>query len=151
MSRAIPESKNHRNAVLALVRIGRIAQHSLYFPMELSWHYVVMGILYIVAGMAHWFFPRVYRGIMPPWIPAKNALIWISGVAEVSLGLALFIPGLQRIALFGIIAMLATFLPVHVYMVRHASRFPGIPKWLLWVRLPLQLLLMYWAYQYIPQ
>ena len=42
-----------------------------------SWHFTLMGVLYVLAGFAHWLYPGVYLGIMPPWIPWKKSLVWI--------------------------------------------------------------------------
>lgn len=108
-----------------------------------------MAVIYLAAGLAHWFFPKVYLGILPPWMPWKRAVVWASGLAEVLLGAALFMPGLAPWALYGIMLMLVAFLPVHAYMLRAYQKFRKIPLWALWLRIPLQGALIYWAYAYL--
>lgn len=116
--------------------------------MAFTWHYYLMAGMYIIAGMAHWVFPKVYGRILPPWVPGKKFTVWVSGLAEIALGVALFFPQLKDAALWGIIGMLLLFLPVHFHMLSDPRAGKGIPRWLLWLRLPLQAGLMYWAYAY---
>ena len=117
--------------------------------MSHPWHFIAMGVLYIVAGLAHWIFPRIYLEIMPPRIPFKRSMVWLSGLAEVILGAGIFIPSWRDPALYGIMAMLIAFLPVHIYMLQEKQKFRRIPLWLLWIRIPLQGLLVFWAYSYL--
>lgn len=117
--------------------------------MTYAWHYIAMALLYIAAGLAHWIYPKIYRRILPPWVPWKTATVLLSGVLEVLLGILLFFPAWAPYALYGIMAMLLALLPVHGYMLRHADRFPKIPYALLWVRIPLQGVLIAWAWSYL--
>ena len=117
--------------------------------MAFTWHYYLMAGMYLFAGLAHWIFPRVYGKILPPWIPWKRFTVWASGLLEVLLGIALFFPEVKDWALYGIIGMLFLFLPVHVYMLQDPRASGGLPRWLLWLRLPLQAGLMAWAYCYL--
>ena len=43
----------------------------------------------VVAGVLHLVFPKPYVSIMPAYLPAPAALVWISGVAEIAGGLGL--------------------------------------------------------------
>lgn len=52
-------------------------------------------------------------------------------------------------AVYGIIAMLIVFLLVHFYMLSGEKASTGIPKWILILRIPLQFVLMYWAWSYL--
>ncbi|MBC2839172.1 MauE/DoxX family redox-associated membrane protein [Robiginitalea sp. SC105] len=117
--------------------------------MAYSWHYYLMAGMYVVAGFAHWIFPRVYGRILPPWIPFKRFTVWGSGVLEAGLGIALLFPHAKDPALYAIMAMLVLFLPVHIHMLRDKRAAGGLPGWLLWLRLPLQAGLVYWAYVYL--
>jgi uncharacterized membrane protein len=108
-----------------------------------------MAILYMVAGLMHFIKPAIYLRIMPRYLPNHKALVLWSGVAEILLGIGLFIPFLKNWALCGIIAMLAIFLLVHFYMLSGEKASAGIPKWVLILRIPLQFGLMYWAYLYL--
>ena len=85
---------------------------------------------------------------MPDHYSHPEALVRLSGLAEILGGLGLLVPATRRTAAGGIVVMLVVFLDVHQSMLRHAERFPGVPKWTLWARIPLQFLLIGWAWTY---
>ncbi len=115
----------------------------------LPWHQYLIGILFILAGMNHFRKPKLYARIMPPYIPAHNAMVMLSGFAEMILGFMIMNKNTQSEAALGIIIMLVVFLPVHIYMLQNEKAAMKLPKWALILRLPLQFVLMYWAYLYI--
>jgi len=82
---------------------------------------------------------------MPKFLPAHDLLIYLSGIAEIILGVGVLFPQTRSLALWGIIAMLLVFLLVHVNMLFPPNGL-GISPWILWLRIPLQFLLIYWAY-----
>ncbi len=106
----------------------------------------LMGILFVLAGVNHFVNPAFYMRLMPPYLPWHLHLVYLSGMAEIALGLALVIPASARLAAWAIIAMLVVFMSVHVHMVVNAQLFPEVPVALLWGRLALQGLLIAWAY-----
>lgn len=108
-----------------------------------------MAGVYVLAGIAHWFFPKPYLRILPGWVPWKQFTVAASGLLEVVLGMALLFPTIRTPALYGIMAMLVAFLPVHTHMLTDPRAGKGIPKWLLWLRIPLQGLLIAWAWAYL--
>ena len=111
----------------------------------LNFSMYVMALLYILAGLIHFLKPKIYLPMMPSYIPKHALMIFLSGVAEVFLGLGILWPPTRSIAAFGIILLLIVFLTVHVDMIQNRKRFPTIPVWILWARLPLQFVLMIWA------
>ncbi|WP_431134997.1 DoxX family protein [Psychroserpens mesophilus] len=117
--------------------------------MNNSWHFYVMPALYIVAGMMHFIKPKSYMRIMPQYLPNHKLLVYLSGIAEIGLGIAICIPALKVFAVYGIITMLLIFLLVHFYMLSGEKASAGIPKWILIIRIPLQFGLMYWAWWYL--
>ncbi len=108
----------------------------------------IMAVVYIAAGVNHFINPAFYVRIMPPYLPYPGTLVYVSGVAEVVLGVALLFPATRSLAAWGIILMLIAFLPVHIYMLQ-ADKFSQMAPWMLWARLLLQALLIYWAYRYV--
>ena len=58
----------------------------------------VMGVFYIVAGINHFLAPHFYMPMMPPYLPWHAGLVFLSGVAELGLGIAVLIPPLRRMA-----------------------------------------------------
>ena len=117
--------------------------------MKFPWHLYLMAAIYIVAGIIHFIKPAMYLRIMPQYLPAPHTLVFISGIAEILLGILLCFPSTKNLAVYGIIAMLAVFLLVHIHMLSSEKAAAGFPQWILWSRIPLQFLLMYWAYWYL--
>lgn len=113
------------------------------------WHLYLMAGMYIVAGIFHFIKPKIYMRIMPSYIPNHKAMVYLSGAAEIALGVGLCFAFTKNSAIYGIIAMLAVFLLVHFYMLSNEKAAAGIPKWVLVFRLPLQFGLMYWAFSYL--
>ncbi len=114
----------------------------------LPWHQYLIGVLFILAGMNHFRKPKIYEGIMPPYIPAHNSMVMLSGIAEMILGFMILNKNTQESAAWGIIVMLILYIPVHIYMLQNEKAAMKLPKWVLIIRLPLQFVLMYWAYLY---
>jgi uncharacterized membrane protein len=112
---------------------------------------VVMALFYVVAGANHFWNPEFYRPIMPPYLPYHDPLIYISGVAEIVLGLAVLVPRLRVAAAWGIILLLIAIFPanlhVALYNVPLLGQAEGLGIWN-WVRLPFQLVLIAWAWWY---
>ena len=108
----------------------------------------LMGTLYIAAGTLHFVLTRTYTGIMPDYLPAHRELVLISGAAEIAGGLGILIPATRRPAAWGIVLLLIAVMPANIWMAQHPERYPNIPLWAIWLRLPLQLPLIWWAYAY---
>jgi len=109
---------------------------------------VVMSAFYVFAGAMHFVRPAFYLAIMPPFLPAHLFLVYLSGVAEIVLGLALWVPSLRRWAAYGIVALLIAVFPANVYMWLGDVAIDGkrVPGWGHAIRLPLQGVLIAWAY-----
>ena len=85
---------------------------------------------------------------MPDHYAHPEALVQLSGEAEILGGLGLLVPAMRRFSAAGIALMLVVFLDVHQYMARHPERFSDLPRWVLWARIPLQFVLIGWALAY---
>jgi uncharacterized membrane protein len=116
--------------------------------MALPWHQYLMGIIYILAGLNHFRQPRLYLKIIPPYLPNPNLLNKLSGVAEILLGVLVCLLFTSNYAAWGIIALLIAIFPANIYMFQNEKAALGLPKLLRLLRLPLQLGLIYWAFQY---
>ena len=109
---------------------------------------LAMGTLYMVAGSLHFLLTRTYMGIMPSYLPAHRELVLLSGAAEMLGGAGVLIPATRRPAAWGLVALLVAVFPANITMITEHARFPAVPLWAAWARLPLQLLLIYWAWRY---
>lgn len=106
------------------------------------------ALFYVAAGINHFRHTAMYVSIMPPHYMHPVGLVQISGVAEVLGGIGLLVPLARRFSAWGIVAMLLVYFDVHLYMAMHVDRFATIPAWVIYARLPLQLLLIAWAAVY---
>jgi uncharacterized membrane protein len=111
---------------------------------------IAQSLLYLASGVHHFRNTAMYRPAMPDHYANPDAMIRASGAAEIMIGAGLLVPNttVQSKSAFGAAAMLVVFLDVHQFMARHPERFPQIPRWALWARLPLQGLLIAWAWNY---
>jgi uncharacterized membrane protein len=106
---------------------------------------VVLGVAFIVAGLNHFWQPRFYRAIMPPYIPEHELMVALSGYAEVILGALVFVPRLHQITRAGLVALLIAIFPANLHMALNPERYSQVPEWLLWARLPLQAVMVAWV------
>lgn len=116
--------------------------------MNLPWHLYLMACLYFLAGINHFRNPKMYLRIIPPYLPNHKLLNYLSGAAEIILGALLIFPITKNYAAWGIILLLVAVFPANLYMFQNREASFGLPKWILLLRLPLQLLLICWAYLY---
>lgn len=116
--------------------------------MSLPWHLYIMAAIYILAGINHFRVPKLYLKTMPPVLPSPKTLNKITGLAEIILGVLLCIPATSAYAAWGIILLLIAIFPANVYMYIDKNASLGLPRWIRLLRLPLQILLIYWAYCY---
>ena len=107
-----------------------------------------MSLLYVAAGINHFWHTQTYMDIMPAYIPMPLSMVYISGVAEILLGILLIPKLTRRFAAWGIIFLLIAVFPANVEMMLnflHENK-PGL--WLTILRLPLQIILIIWAHTY---
>ncbi|MGB8509630.1 MAG: DoxX family membrane protein [Pyrinomonadaceae bacterium] len=108
----------------------------------------VLGIFFVVGGLNHFISPAFYLKIMPPYLPWHLFLVYLSGLFEVACGALLLVRRFERLAAWGLIAILVAVSPANIHMATHAELYTDIPPTILWLRLPLQLVLIAWAYLY---
>lgn len=105
---------------------------------------VLLAVFFVVAGAMHFLKPHVYEAIMPAWIPWHSFFINVSGIAEIAGGLALSAPfPVARTAAVALVILLILVFPVNIHMAVSADQFPQIQPYVLWLRLPLQFVLIY--------
>lgn len=98
----------------------------------------------LIAGINHFVNPKIYRPLMPDYLPAHHELILASGVAEVLAGAGSMLPATRKKAGLLSIATLVAVFPANVWLVQHPESLPKVPRWASIARLPLQLW-MIWA------
>src|ERR1700677_636225 len=105
------------------------------------------GPSFVFAGIMHFVIPKVYHRIVPPYLPARRAIVYASGVAEIAGGAGLMVPRLRRPAGWWLIATLVAVFPANLHMALHSDEFPDIPGGAvsLWARLPFQGVFVAWV------
>jgi len=126
-------------------RSGPIAEDE---PRRGKRSWLLLGVAFVGAGVNHFLMPHAYERIVPPSMKGRaQSLVTVSGVAEVAVGLGVLLPWTRRPAGLGLIALLAAVFPANLYMARTPEHFRKIPRWALYGRLPLQPLMMWWAWR----
>jgi len=105
-----------------------------------------------IAGILHFVYPSGFAAIVPDYLPYPVALVYVSGLFEIAGGVGLLVPRVSRFAAWGLIALFIAVFPANVNMAIHRLSFFGhVYPIGNWVRLPLQLVLIAWAYWYTNQ
>ena len=107
----------------------------------------VFAALFIIAGVSHFVAVDFFLKIMPPYLPFHLPLVLVSGVIESILGILLLVPRFSRLAAWGIIALLIAVFPANIHVYQHQELFP-FPWFVHLLRLPLQGVLILWAFAY---
>ncbi len=105
------------------------------------------GPFFVFAGAMHFVVPKTYRKIMPPYLPAPDAMVYASGLAEIAGGAGLMRPDHRRLAGWWLIATLVAVFPANLHMALHPDEYPDVPGGAraLWGRLPFQGVFVAWV------
>lgn len=116
----------------------------------MNWRTISRGLLacfFVVAGANHFRTPEIYLGMMPPWLPWPLILVQVSGVAEILGGIGALLPRTRRFSGWGLLVLLIAIFPANLHVALQ-GRMPGFDfsPVILWLRLPLQILLLGWVW-----
>ena len=109
--------------------------------------FYLMVLLYIAAGVNHFINPQVYLRIMPRPFPYPLEVVYLSGVLEAGFAIGLLFEATRRWSAWGLILLLIAVFPANINMAIHHAEFP-VPMFFHYIRIPLQFVLIYWAYLY---
>lgn len=110
---------------------------------------VPLATLFLAAGIAHFVVPEWFDRIVPAWVPNARLATLLSGAAEVAGAIGLLIPATRRAAGWGLVLLLVAVFPANVNMLQLARESHASASYIaaLWVRLPLQPLLVWWVWR----
>ncbi|TEW51474.1 DoxX family protein [Psychromonas algicola] len=123
----------------------RINNNKLDVKKFASWG---LGIAFIFFFIGHIVRAQGMTEMLPTWVPFRLALIYITGLLELLIGIALFVPRYQSIATKLAIIVFIVFFPANIYSALNYIGLGGHqwgPVYLI-IRGPLQLVLIGWAY-----
>ena len=111
----------------------------------MTWSQRLLAVFFTAAGALHFLRPGMYEQIVPDYLPAPHELVLASGAAEIAGGVGVVPQRTRRLAGLWLAATLVAVFPANVHMALHPDRYPGLPPGLLWGRLALQPLAIWWA------
>lgn len=101
---------------------------------------------FLAGGAAHFLFTEALVRVVPPAVPDPRDVVLLTGLLWLLGALGLMMPWTRRTAGWGLVLLTIAVTPVHVYMLHAHDQFPSLPTWLLWARLPLQLVVLWLAW-----
>lgn len=111
----------------------------------MTWSQRLLAVVFTATGSLHFLRPEMYEEIVPDYLPAHRELVLASGAAEIAGALMVVFSRTRRIGGLWLAATLLAVLPANVHMALNPDRYASIAPALLWARLPLQALLIWWA------
>ena len=117
-------------------------------PLQQGTRWQRVALWFVIAwfffgGLAHFAFTELEASIVPPQIPDATDVVLGTGVLELAGALGLMLPWTRRLAGWCLFVLTLAVTPANVYMLHAHDQFPAVPVWLLWLRLPLQLVLLW--------
>jgi len=122
-----------------------LAPHPRMPPLKTALRYL-LGAFLVVAGSNHFRDPQFYVSIMPAYLPWHFPLVYLSGAAEIALGVLLCFERTKRLGAWGAVALMFAVFPANLQMALHPELYPQFSVAALWIRLPLQGVLIAWAW-----
>ena len=112
---------------------------------------VGLGLLFLFTASGHFVQTAAMVQMLPPWVPEREALIYLTGVMEIAVAIGFFVPRWRRVAGWAAAAMLVAFFPANVYAAINHVPMGGHawgPVYLL-VRAPLQAMILAWVWYFV--
>ena len=104
-----------------------------------------LSVFFINIGVDHFVNPNFYLNIMPDYLPCHAEAVYLSGFFEILGGIAVLIPKLRVFARWGLISLLIAVFPANIYMAMNPDLFPEFSLLLLYFRLSLQFVFIFWV------
>lgn len=110
-----------------------------------------MCAMLLFTAIGHFAFTKGMAMMIPPIIPFKTEIIYVTGCLEVILGICLLVPRLSVYSGWILIVFFMLLLPANIYAsIKHIdyqkASFDGNGLSYLWFRIPLQFLFIMWTY-----
>ncbi|RYZ98271.1 MAG: hypothetical protein EOP47_19715 [Sphingobacteriaceae bacterium] len=114
---------------------------------------LAMCMMLFLTAIGHMLFTKGMVMMMPPFIPYKAALVYITGIVEILIGVALLFPVSKPYSGCFLIVFLILILPANIYgAVKHVdlqqATYTGPGPNYLWFRIPEQVFYIGWVYYF---
>ena len=107
-----------------------------------------LSLFFLFTGIGHFIRTESMAAMLPPTVPYRVELIYLTGVFELLGAVGVWIPKLMKITGVCLILMMLAVLPANIYSAFNRVEFGGHeygPVYLL-VRVPFQLFVIAWIY-----
>lgn len=107
-----------------------------------------LGILFIFTGIGHFIQTEPMAQMLPPWVPKRTLLVYLTGGLEFAIAAGFFVPKSRRSTGYAAALVLVLFFPANVYAAINHMPMGGHawgPVYLL-IRAPLQIIILFWVY-----
>lgn len=101
-------------------------------------------VFFIAGGLGHFLLAHFFVAIVPAYLPMPRLLVAISGACELAGAAGLLWPRTRRWAGIGLGLLVIAVFPANLQMALHPDLYPTFAPWLLYLRLPLQLVILAW-------
>ncbi|MCR2747614.1 DoxX family protein [Limnobacter parvus] len=108
---------------------------------------LIVSVFFVGAGILHFVLLEFFSSIVPPYLSDPDALVKVSGVFEILGGIGILIERTRKWAGWGLIALCMAVLPANIHMAMNPDQFSNIPVALLYLRLPLQALIIWFIWK----
>jgi len=109
---------------------------------------VVLGLFVLLAGIMHFVNPGFFNDIVPPWLPPGESFwTYLSGVAEIVIGIMLLRRATRRRGALAAIWLFVLVYPANIYMTWDWRDRAASEQLVSWLRLPLQFVIIWWAWR----
>jgi uncharacterized membrane protein len=105
---------------------------------------IAFGVFILFGGVVHFVKPEMYLPFIPDVLPKELVNIG-AGIIEIIVGVCIFIPRFRSLGTLGILLMMVAFLPLHIIDIFKENPTIGSHQLAL-IRLPLQFILIAWAW-----
>ena len=113
---------------------------------------IVIGAFVLFAGIMHFANPSFFNEIVPPWLPPSEAFwTYVSGVAEIIIGVLLLRPSTRRVGALAAIWLLIAVYPANLYMAWDWRDRSASEQLVAYGRLPFQFLFIWLAWRVATQ
>jgi uncharacterized membrane protein len=106
------------------------------------------GILFIFTGVGHFLQTEPMAQMLPPWVPGRTLLVYLTGILELAIAVGFFVPRARRFTGWVAADVLVLFFPANIYAAVNHIPMGGHawgPVYLL-IRAPLQAIILFWVY-----
>ena len=110
---------------------------------------VATTAMFIMIGLTHLFKPEQMTYMVPKIMPNARLLVFLSGIAEIVLGLGLLIEATRMWSAWGLIGLLIVIFPANINVaVNKLPPLGGLPakSWYIWSRLLFQPVYIVWIW-----